>query len=239
MKLVLRLFAVLVLVSAGSTVYGDYGNPTLPDLSAYKGYTSQFWGLHAVDGSEPAQALAPDNYSNNPYGTASATWVTGSSVGWNDTVPGTQPSWVEGIYGGNVIFDSSDNGPFTIDVSVPTGSETGKLLVYVQYDWYDRVGSSYPDDPSIITPSVAGATLVSSTDEVLASYSTLITKQWVRTTAVYELESNSGNIDVSFLFEGYSPIIDSFSITTVVVPEPATMTVLGLGALSLFFRKHR
>ncbi len=242
MKSVLMVLAVSSIFLISSTALGDYGAPSLPvDWSSNSSYTSQFWGLHAVDGNEPAQPLAPDNYSDNPFGTASASWVTGSSVGWNNTIPGSQPAWVEGIYGGNVIFDSSGSGPFSINAVIPTGTASGPLQVLVQYDWYDRTASSYPDTPSVITPSVAGVTDITPAeyaDEILASYNTLIVKRWVRTTKLFELDNNPGSITVSLGVSGYSPIIDSFSVTTAVVPEPATITVLTIGALGILLKKR-
>ncbi|MFA5240460.1 MAG: PEP-CTERM sorting domain-containing protein [Phycisphaerae bacterium] len=245
-KVLSSLLVVLSFVLISSTAFADYGNPSgLPDWSAYSGYTQQFWGLHAVDittenpEGEPFQALAPDNFSNNSYGTASATWVTGSAVGWSESIPGgSQPTWVEGIYGGNVIFDSSGNGPFSIDITVPTGSIAGTLKVAVQYDWYDRTSSTYPTTPSLVIPSVAGATFVSNSNEVLAHYTTLLKKDWVRTTAIFEFTNNPGTVAVKLGIDGFSPIIDSFSVTTAVVPEPATLSILALGVLGLLSKKR-
>ena len=118
-----------------SNVQADFADPWLPDWSGETGYTSQFWGLHAVGGSEPSQPLAPDNYKINP-GSASASWSNspGDMVSWAESAIGQQPAWVEGVYGGMVDMAG---GFFDIGIMIETGSDAGYLQIFVQYDWYN------------------------------------------------------------------------------------------------------
>jgi PEP-CTERM motif len=244
MKSVLTVVAVLTAILVSSTVYGGvYAQPWLPNWSSDSGYTSQFWDFHwtgNVDSSgnhiEPTQPLAADNYSINPYGTATATWLdnTAGTVGWTDVVPGSQPSWTSGgAYGGNV---GSTPAPLTL--TVPTGSDVGSLLVYVQYDWYHYQSAYYGD--SAVTVSIAGATDVTSsygyTDVQIGVSGS--GKPWERSTKVFEFTGNPGDLTAVLDLTGFAPIVDSVSVTTAVVPEPTTIAIMSLGAL-LTLRKRR
>ncbi len=244
MKSVLTVVAVLTALLVSSTVYGAvYASPTLPNWSSDRGYTSQFWDFHWTGNvdelgnhTEPTQPLAPDNYSLNPYGTALATWANNEAgtVGWTDVIPGSQPSWAAGAYGGNTGSTSSD-----LTVVVPTGSEEGTLLVYVQYDWYHYKSALYGD--STITVSIDGATDVTSsygyTDVVIGVSGS--GKQWLRTTKVFEFTGyNPGELTAILSLTGFAPVVDSLSITTAVVPEPTTIAIMSLGAL-VTLRKRR
>lgn len=243
------LTVMAVSVVSASALAAVYDSPWLADWSGETGYTSQFWQLAAVSGAEPAIPLSPDVYSDNSYGTATANWTNhpGGMVSWSD-VPAmaAHPAWAAGTYGGMV----SMSGFWDIGASVNTGSETGTLLAVVQYDWY-KYTSSTPGFTSDIFASIAGATEITPVDYYdyeIGSSST--NNPWVRSTQVFEIAANAGSIDVLFGASGFAPMLDSFSITTVVgdasvlvpsqmpVPEPASLLILGLGGL-LGLRKRK
>ena len=219
MKSVLTVVAVLTAILVSSTVYGAvYAQPSLPNWSSDRGYTSQFWDFHwtgNVDSlgnhTEPGQPLAPDNYSNNPYGTASASWFNNEAgtVGWTDVIPGSHPSWAAGAYGGNT---GSSSAPLTL--TVPTGPEVGSLLVYVQYDWYHYKSAAFGDSFAVLT--IAGATDVTSsygyTDAVIGVSGS--GKQWLRSTKVFEFTDNPGYLTAVLSLTGFAPVVDSLSVTT-------------------------
>lgn len=241
--LVVLLTVSVISTSVMAAVSDD---PWLVDWSGETGYTSQFWQLAAVEDAEPATPLAPDVYSNNSYGTAAASWTNspagqqGSLVSWSD-IPAmaTHPSWARGTYGGMV----SMSGYWDIGATVNTGTESGTLLAVVQYDWY-KYTSAAPGHTADISASISGATDITPVgyyDYQIGVSST--GSPWMRTTQVFELAANPGSIDVVFSASGFVTMLDSFSVTTAVgdasslvpaqmpIPEPATVAILGLGAL--------
>lgn len=237
MKLVNVKSLVVLLLAIGcvsTSALAVYDNPCLPGWESQTGYTSQFWGLNAVESAEPSNPLSPDIYITNSYGTATARWSNhlSSMVSWAATSHGQNPSWANGFYGGMV---NSAGGFFDLDASVSTSSISGSLLVYVQYDWYKYAGAS-------ITASIANASDITPT----VYYDYQIGQSgsgnpWVRTTKVFQLDSNPENINIDFSGTGFVVWIDSFSITTAIgdaanlvpaqmpIPEPATLAILGLG----------
>ncbi len=227
--IVIATVSLAVLVS---TAAADYTPTWLPAWSGDADYTHQFWGLHAVGGAAPAQPMAPDNVNNNAYGTATATWQTHPQgfYGWLAAATGTHPAWVDEVWGGMVQMTGGT--PINLTMNVPTGSDSGALKVYVQYDWYNYGG---------VTASVVGAT-----DVTPASYYNYMlgmsgsNREWYRTTRVFEFASNPGTIDVTLTATGFAPIVDSFSVTTALdaaipdtmpVPEPAALGLLATGLL--------
>jgi hypothetical protein len=190
-----------------------------------------------VEGEEPAQPLAADIYSYNSYGTATVTWTNDESgfVAWAEAMMGSHPSWVSGVYGG-----MTDYATFDIGATVDTGMETGSLIVFVQYDWYAYSGadvSAFVDGATEITPA-------SYYDYVIGESGS--GNPWYRTTQIFELDSNTGAIEVSFTGSGFATGIDSFSVTTAIdaavptqmpIPEPATMALLGISSIIMLLRR--
>lgn len=251
MRSLLTVLATAALIAAPAAA--DYDQPWLPDWSAEPGYTSQFWGLHAVDAAEPAQPLAPDNDSDNAWGTATASWETSpysetfhmSHVQWVAEPMGQHPAWVDEVYGGMVDSAPADaDGAYSLKASMPAISGSGSLKVFVQYDWYEYGGPG----ASTVTPDVVDAT-----DATPGSYVDVELGRsdsdtpWYRTTRVFEFERNPGAFDVDLVIDGLAPMIDSFSVTTALdadipqtmpVPEPTSLGLLGLGALALLRRRR-
>jgi hypothetical protein len=249
--LLLTSFAAVVIASPAMA---DYTPSWLPDWSAEPGYTSQSWGLHAVGGVEPTQPLPADNYSTNPYGTATATWDRSTYiemygmryVQWLAEPMGTHPSWVDEVYGGMVDnAESTEGGTYGLHIAMPAVAGSGSLKVFVQYDWYAFGG----EGASTATPSVIGAADITPG----AYYDVELGRSdsdtpWYRTTRVFEFDTNPGAFDVDLMVDGAAPMIDSVSITTALdatapqtmpIPEPATLGVLTLGGLALLRRRAR
>jgi hypothetical protein len=186
-----------------------YALPWLPDWTAEAGYTTQFWTMLPVEGSQPAQPLEADYFTFNGYGTAQLSWSdsAGSMVAWQDYVMGGHPDWAIGSYGGMVDMSG---GHFDITAAVPTGDQQGTLKVFVQYDWYQYSGAQ-------LSASISGA--VDVTPDFYYSYQigqSSSGNPWMRSTQVFELTENPGNIAVEFAASGFVVVIDSFSVTTAI-----------------------
>ena len=238
--MVRTLAFVFVIAWAASTAVADFSSPWLPDWSGDTGYTSQWWGLHAVGGEEPAQPLAADNYIINSFGTPTAVWDTQTPehfYGWLADPAGDHPGWVDEVWGGMVQMTGGI--PITLTMTIPTGADVGALKVFVQYDWYNFGGMS---------AGISGATEVTPAgyyDYVIGMSAS--EHEWFRTTQVFEFDSNPGSVEVVLTATGFAPIVDSFSVTTAVgasvpidmpVPEPASLGLVALGGL-LALRRRR
>lgn len=251
------VFAILVLAAPAMA---DFSQPWLPDWSSEAGYTSQFWGLHAVGGAEPRQPLTPDNYNINAYGAAEAAWVTGSDVPgfgmpyvmWWDEPMGDHPAWADEVYGG--MADSAqayEPKPYGLYLDLPAVTGSGDLRVWVQYDWFEGGGAG----ASTVTPNVIDWGGAPATDITPVGYysiqlglpSPTTGSVWYRTTQVFEFSGNPGAFDVELIIDGSAPMIDSVSVTTALnadvppimpVPEPATLGVLGIGVLTMLRRRR-
>jgi hypothetical protein len=247
---------MFVLILTTFAAAGQEG-PWRPDWSAEAGYTSQGWELHAIGGAAPAQPLAADDFSNNPYGTATARWDSSSPdpipgfngmsyVQWQGDPMGDHPTWVGGVYGGMADnAQATEGGTYGLRTSLPAISGSGSLQVFVQYDWYEYAGEGF----STVTPVVAGAT-----DVTPGTYYDVELGRsgsgwpWQRSTKVFEFASNPGAFDVEFVIDGAAPMIDLLSVTTAFdadipqampVPEPASLSLLAFGGLLLLRRRKR
>ena len=236
-----RTFAfVFVVACTASGAVADYNGPWLPDWSGETGYTSQWWGLHAVEGEEPAQPLAADNYIINGFDTPTTVWETQSPqhfYGWLAAPEGDHPGWVDEVWGGMVQMTGGI--PIHLTMTIPTGADAGSLKVFVQYDWYNYGG---------MVAGIDGATEVTPAGyydyQIGMSGSN---HEWYRTTQVFEFASNPGSVEVVLTATGFAPIVDSFSVTTAIdapvptdmpVPEPASLGLVALGGLLILRRKR-
>jgi hypothetical protein len=217
-----NILIVLLLSLASSPVLAVYDNPWLPYWQSQESYTSQFWGFNPINEKEPTQPLLPDNYNNNDYASATAEWINDEQTGyvtWAETMMGGHPFWATGVYGGMANFATCE-----ISATLNVGDTTGSLIVYVQYDWY-----AYPGADIIV--SIDGATDI--TPESYYDYQIGTSgsgNPWYRTTKVFLIELNPGNIVVTLTGSGFATGIDSLSVTTVtgnaselvpeIMPEP-------------------
>lgn len=241
--LVMKPFAIVCVVAlCGSAAVADYADPWLPDWPGETGYTSQFWGLHAVGGEEPAQPLAADNYIVNDFGVPTAVWDSDEIMGrwgWTADPPGDHPYWVDEVWGGMAAM----GGGIDLTMTVPTGTDEGFLRVFVQYDWFSN-GS--------LSASIAGATDVTPPSywDFQIGVGGADNDPWYRTTKVFELADNASfsSIDVVLHGADLAPLVDSFSVTTAVdavvptdmpVPEPAALVLLVVGGLLTLGHRRR
>jgi hypothetical protein len=165
------------------------------------------------------QPAIPDCYCDNTFGEPNVVWEKETSLigvgvinpflAWHpfadSSDPNGQPDWVDGVYGG--VYRGGSYGTHTMTALIPTGTDTGGLTVFVQYDWYSRgivevsVSSGCDKTPAVFNDHRIGR----SGQQV-----------WYRSTRVFEIQDNPGQIEVKFTVSGEEPYIDSFSVTTAV-----------------------
>ncbi len=240
------IHALVLSAVLSSMAIADYGNRAAfaPGWDGETGYTVQDWGLHAVQGVEPSQPLVADNGYTNPYAAPTATWdsdTVNGFFGWSQTVPvGVPPAWADEIWGG--MFNWAAPGQ-AVTATVNPGTADGPLKIWVEYDWY-----AYPN--ALIVADIAGATDITPATFDNHKIGDGTSGPWYRTIQVFEFAENpDAAFDVVFTGTGFATVLDSFEITTAVgssvvvpttmpVPEPATMALLGCGVLTMIRRRR-
>lgn len=198
-----------------------FDDPWIPDWTQQQGYSTQHWLLSASQG-RCQQGMQPDGYYDNQFGEPSVVWqeetelygteIINPFLTWHPLADSSDtnghPEWVDGVYGG--VYRGLEYDNSTLTATIPTGTDQGALKVFVQYDWYSRgdmvVGI---DDANNITPAAFEDYEIGSSDEYT----------WYRSTQVFEVSSNPGQIQVNFTISGDEPYLDSFSITTALNAE--------------------
>lgn len=192
--------------------------PWIPEWNGNPAYTCQFWTLSAKSG-KVQQGLAPDGYMDNPFGEPNAVWQEETLINgvlainpfltWHpfadSSDPNGQPAWVDGVYGG--VYRAGTYLPHTLTAAVPTGSDQGVMTIVVQYDWYDAGAVEVNVPGSVdITPALICDYVIGGSGE----------HHWYRSTRIFEMNQNPGQIKVNFKVSGNEPYIDAFSVTTAV-----------------------
>ena len=202
----------VLILSEGESGFGD---PWVPDWYDASAYTHQQWLFSAQNG-RCEQPFLPDGYCINSFGEPNVVWQEDKSsvlnpfVTWHPSVdqvdPNGHPYWVDGVYG--APYRGWPYSQHTLTANVPTGSQSGMLQIFVQFDWYDG---------GEVTVNVQGAV-----DVTPESYLSYVLGQgengymWQRSTKVFELSSNSGEISVEWTLSGDEPYVDAVSVTTAV-----------------------
>ncbi len=203
------IVSIILAVMIAAHVSAVYDNPWAPNWQNEDGYTLQFWSFLPVEDQEPASPLAADVYGYNSYGDAAVAWTNhgGGMVGWQAAIMGTHPDWAIGAYGGMV---NMAGGFFDLSATIPTGEAEGAVKVFIQYDWYAYSGANL------------WATVENGVDITPQNYySYEIAKSgsnqpWMRSTQVFELPSNTGEVDISFGASGFVTAVDSLCVATAV-----------------------
>ena len=192
-----------------------FGDPWIPDWRSSVAHTHQQWLFSAANG-RCEQPFLPDGYCFNAFGNPNVIWqedepaVQNPFMTWHPFVdlvdPNGQPVWVDGVYG--APYRSFAYGEHTLQANVPTGSQSGSLQVFVQFDWYNggEVEVAVPGAADV-TPSAYANYEIGQGENGYA---------WYRSTKVFEYTVNPGQIAVELTISGGEPYVDSLSVTTAV-----------------------
>jgi hypothetical protein len=181
-----------------------------------------------------ANPLPPETFTN-AYGTPQATISVGHfGTGYSsDTYPpspigGSNP----GIWDvGRGIDAGYANGSITLTLPCGTsGLSGGYTDIWVQASYY----KDFTGAPSV---SVNGASLTSSDDSLLASIPDW--GQWRISLTEWQFSTPQTSAQVVLLGYNNGTMFDEIKVDTQTVPEPATMTLVGIGVAALLARRRR
>lgn len=196
-----------------------FGDAWIPDWQDKDAYTHQHWLFSAANG-RCQQGMLPDGYMDNIYGDPNVVWQEETQIAedtivnpfltWHPYVdqidPNDHPVWIDGVYGG--LYRGNLYANHTLTTTVPTGSQTGNLTVFVQADWYDGGQLQIQvNGATDITPPEFEDRLIGNGDAVF---------NWYRSTKVFLLSSNPGLVTVELTVSGDEPFIDAVSVTTAI-----------------------
>lgn len=179
------------------------------------GETHQEWAFG--DSSNPA---TPE-IDLNPYGTATAT-ILGSASG-------PPPVWIDELLGRDGVWQAEQMVDITLDIP-------NQMIRNPYKDLHLEIGFTGDLAAFSIFPTPFGGSveLVSQEVEVVDDVA-----GWKELTARYIIEPNPDRESVCYSFAAAVAAVDYVIVNTVCVPEPLTISMLGLGGLMLRRRRSR
>jgi len=168
---------------------------------------------------DDADNPALPEFFNNQYGTPmaglSTTQVPPDYFGWLDVVNGRQGVWA--------------GEPLNITLTIPNRDEPDEYKeIWLEMDFMQTLGWIN------VTPSpVCG-----SVEEIFRDIS-LVDLQWSRLIIGWRIEPNPSEETICIGITGTGGLVDYITVDTICIPEPATVTLLGLGTLALLRRKRK
>jgi len=178
---------------------------------AQLGETSQAWTFDADD-----NPTVPE-ISLNPYGTATAT-ITGAAP----------PEWVATLLERDGVWKAEGLEQVTLEIP-------NQMIRNPYKELYIEIGFLGDLANFSVFPQPFGGTveLTSQNVEVVDPIN-----NWKRLTAWYRIEPNPDSESVCYSFSGNVAAIDYVIVRTVCVPEPLTVSLLGIGGLMVWRRRR-
>ena len=202
-----------------------------------------------VAGGFNSWGVDSDIMTDNGDGTYSLT-VTGLDAGYRSEFKITDGTWTNAVPGANSWFYADENGEMTITLDTNTyadgwNTDTNRIILSdAPTTWTiagDMNGWSNSDTASAMTDLGNGIYLYSATLAAGTYYcKPVVTGTW-DSIGWYERSINTSNLSIT-TYEGMEDVniyVDALNGTVKVemIPEPATMGLLGLGGLLLRRRK--
>ncbi len=214
-------FTILTITIALVTTPVAFSEPPVPDWSGSEGTTFQEWDFTDANTS-------PDPISdmlNNPNGDPLLTVYTDIEFGADGTSDGY---WVL----------SGQQRPGQIDIKIPNYvNQNPYKEIWLTIVWNESEG--YPVNPILPDRPIVGVAFegMEYTDQYI-EYEQEDSLGFGWKTSVYVLGLWPNPAEEWLNIKG-NILVDSLSVETICIPEPATMTILALGGLCTVLRRKR
>jgi hypothetical protein len=223
---------MLVLLALLSVLVGQVrADLVAPSWRGTAGTTYADW-----DFTTAATTAAPETYTN-AYGTPQANISLGyGASGYWTSYPPPSPLFSGGSPGiwdvGRGTQPGYSDGSITLTLPVSAGAAGGTTNIWVQAVYYAAIDGA----PTV---DVVGATEIpgTSNDSLLATLPSPW-GSWHVSLTEWQLPSAQTSVQAVLTGNHEGTMFDSIVVDTQVVPEPASLTLLGLGTLALIVRRR-
>jgi len=172
------------------------------------GCTLQTWTFDTL--TNPTAPEFYDNIYDTPMAELSTTQPPPNYFGWMNVVDGRQGVWV--------------GDPLQIELTIPNQRISNPYkLIHLEMEFQSIL------DYINVTPSPVGG----STVEEISRDISPVDSQWKKLTIDWRIEPNPNEEIICISITGTGGFLDYITVETCCIPEPATITLLGLGAMTL------
>jgi len=199
----------------------------IPPWRGMPGSTVQEW-----DFTTDANPALPENYAN-PYGTPSATISLGfAASGYWETYPPI-PGGRVGVWDIGRGIDEEDPAIGRITLVIPNTVNTDPTSykeIWVQVTYYKDLTMA----PIVEVPGGVLLGGESRRIEIVPMWG-----EWWLDQTMWRIEPNPTQETILITGHDWGSMIDQVVVDTICIPEPATMSLVGVGCVLLFARRRR